>query len=148
MGPNYHRPPDAGSTEPTRPKARGVSLRPRTSIPKGAWWEVYNDAELNGYEQQLLAANQSLPAAKDRLEQARSLARVASAGYFPDHERRSQCFANAVFGKSPGSRDHRPCRSRRTPSKFRSCLSYEPDLFGKVRRTLEASNAIAAIDSG
>ena len=56
---------------------------PKDSIPKGAWWEVFNDAELNAYEQQLLAANQSLLAAKDRLEEARSLARVASAGFFP-----------------------------------------------------------------
>ena len=52
---------------------------PKDSIPKGAWWEIYNDAELNAYEQQLLKANQSLAAANDRLSQARSLARVASA---------------------------------------------------------------------
>ncbi len=56
---------------------------PKDSLPKGAWWEVFNDAELNDYEQQLLKANQSLAAAQDRLKQARSLARVASAGFFP-----------------------------------------------------------------
>jgi outer membrane protein TolC len=38
---------------------------------------------LDGYEQQLLQANQSLAAARDRLNQARSLARVATADYFP-----------------------------------------------------------------
>ena len=38
---------------------------------------------LNAYEQQLLQANQSLVAARDRLDQARSLARVATAGLFP-----------------------------------------------------------------
>jgi outer membrane protein TolC len=41
--------------------------------------EVFNDPALDAYEQQLLQANQSLVAARDRLDQARSLARVATA---------------------------------------------------------------------
>jgi len=45
--------------------------------------EIFSDAELNAYEQQLLQANQSLEAARDRLNQARSLARVATSGLFP-----------------------------------------------------------------
>ncbi len=63
MGPNYKRPaapaPDAYKTQaPWRVAA------PKDTIPKGAWWEVFNDAELNDYEQQLLKANQSLLAAR------------------------------------------------------------------------------------
>ena len=82
VGPNYHRPlvqtPVAYKTEsPWRVAA------PKDALPKEAWWELYNDAELNGYEQQLLKANQSLEAARDRLNRARALARVTSAGFFP-----------------------------------------------------------------
>ena len=69
VGPNYKRPsapvpaPDAyKSPAPWRVAA------PQDSLPKGNWWEVFNDPELNAYEQQLLAANQSLLASKDRLE--------------------------------------------------------------------------------
>ena len=82
VGPNYHRPPVQA---PTAYKTEGPwrVAAPKDSIPKGTWWEIFNDAELNNYEQQLLKANQSLEAAKDRLNQARSLARVTSAGYFP-----------------------------------------------------------------
>ena len=59
MGPKYHRPPvptpPAYKTEwPWRVAA------PKDSLPKGAWWGIYNDAELNDYEKQLLRANQSL----------------------------------------------------------------------------------------
>ncbi len=71
-----------------RVKARGAQPLPKTAIPKGAWWEVFHDEQLNQYEKQLLAANQSLAAAQDRL------ARGAFAGagrirwIIPDHEHR------------------------------------------------------------
>ena len=86
---------------PVRANSSGVEDRrrlgakplPKDAIPKGAWWEVFHDEELNGYEQQLLAANQSLAAARDRLDEARSLARVASAGLFPSSQRRPQRLA-------------------------------------------------------
>ncbi len=86
VGPKYQRPPvqapPAWKTEgPWREAA------PKDAIPKGTWWEIFHDDELNRYEQQLLAANQSLAAARDRLDEARSLARVASAGLFPTLER-------------------------------------------------------------
>jgi multidrug efflux system outer membrane protein len=84
VGPRYARPsapapaPDAWKTQPPWEQAA-----PKDAIPKGAWWEVFQDPALNGYEQQLLQANQSLIAARDRLNQARSLARIATADYFP-----------------------------------------------------------------
>ena len=73
---------------------------PKDSLPKGAWWEVFSDAELNGYEQQLLTANQSLLAAKDRLEEARSLARVTSAQFFPQATVDPNAARTPVLGKS------------------------------------------------
>jgi multidrug efflux system outer membrane protein len=113
---------------------------PKDSIPKGAWWEVYNDAELNGYEKQLLAANQSLSAAKDRLSQARSLARVASAGYFPTVSTDPNASRQRYSGNRPVVVTiGRPLTQNTFGVPF--SLNYEPDLFGKVKRTLEASNA-------
>jgi multidrug efflux system outer membrane protein len=139
VGPNYHRPPMPAppaykTEEPWRIAA------PKDSIPKGAWWEIYNDAELNNYEQQLLKANQSLAASQERLNQARSLARVASAGYFPT----VSTDPNASRTRYSGNRPEvvtigRPLTQNTFGIPF--SLSYEPDLFGKVRRTLEASNA-------
>jgi multidrug efflux system outer membrane protein len=139
VGPNYHRPampaPPAYTSEgPWRVAA------PKDSIPKGSWWEVYNDAELNGYEKQLLAANQSLSAAKDRLSQARALARVASAGYFPTVSTDPNASRQRYSGNRPVvATIGRPLTQNTFGVPF--SLNYEPDLFGKVRRTLEASNA-------
>ncbi len=139
VGPNYHRPPVQA---PTAYKTEGPwrVAAPKDSIPKGAWWEIFNDAELNNYEQQLLNANQSLAAAKDRLSEARSLARVASAGYFPT----MSADPNAARTRYSGHRPlvvtlGNPLTQNNYAVPF--LLNYEPDLFGKVRRNLEASNA-------
>ncbi|MGB8886088.1 MAG: efflux transporter outer membrane subunit [Candidatus Korobacteraceae bacterium] len=140
VGPNYKRPvaqaPTAYKTE--APWREAV---PKDSIPKGAWWEVFNDAELNAYEQQLLNANQSLLAAKDRLEEARSLARVTSAGFFPQ----ANVDPNATRQRYSAHRPEVLTTGNRalTQSTYEIpfFINYEPDLFGKVRRSMEASNA-------
>ena len=139
VGPKYQRPPVQA---PTAYKTEGPwrVATPKDSIPKGPWWEIFNDVELNEYEQQLLKANQSLEAAKDRLNQARALARVASAGYFPQ----ASTDPNAARIRYSGNRPEvvtlgRPLTQSTYEIPF--LLNYEPDLFGRVRRTLEASNA-------
>ncbi len=141
VGPNYHRPaapvpaPDAYKTQaPWRVAA------PKDSLPKGAWWEVFKDPELNGYEQQLLAANQSLLAATDRLQEARSLARVTSAGFFPVGTVDPNASRNRYGSNQPGVRiASRPLTQSTYGVPF--FVSYEPDLFGRVRRSMQAANA-------
>jgi outer membrane protein, multidrug efflux system len=151
VGPRYSRPapaappPDAWKTQPPWQQAA-----PKDSIPKGAWWQVYNDTALNAYEQQLLQANQSLLAARDRLNQARSLARVATADFFP------QLSADPSAVRERGS-GNRPLNGT-APTVFNGVtqtvppytqsvytipfnINYEADLFGRVRRNVEAANA-------
>ena len=146
VGPRYSRPaapapaPDAWKTQPPWQPAA-----PKDAIPKGAWWDVYHDSTLDGYEQQLLQANQSLVAARDRLSQARSLARVATAGYFPQ-------LSTDPSGQRVRGSGNRPLNGFATAGQgvapyteniytIPFSLSYEVDLFGRVRRNLEASNA-------
>lgn len=151
VGPRYSRPaapqpaPDAWKTQPPWQPAA-----PKDAIPKGAWWEVFHDATLNNYEQQLLQANQSLMAARDNLQQARSLARVATAAMFP------QVSADPSAYRERGS-GNRPLNGA-APTIFNGVaqsvppytenvftipfsINYEVDLFGRVRRTVQAANA-------
>jgi len=139
VGPNYQRPP-APAPEAYKTQAPWRVAAPKDSLPKGAWWEVFQDAELNGYEQQLLAANQSLLAAKDRLEEARSLARVTSALFFPQASVDPNASRNRYAGNRP---EVVTIGNPLTQSTYEIpfYLNYEPDLFGKYRRSLEASNA-------
>jgi len=148
VGPRYSRPaapvpaPDAWKTQPPWEQAA-----PKDAIPKGAWWQVFHDPALDAYEQQLLQANQSLVAARDRLDQARSLARVATADMFP------QLSADPGAVRERGS-GNRPLNgevptvanggfSPYTQSVYTIpfSLSYEVDLFGRVRNNVAAANA-------
>lgn len=152
VGPRYARPtapapaPDTWKTQPPWQQAS-----PKDAIPKGAWWQVFNDPALDTYEEQLLQANQSLIAARDRLNQARSLARIATAAYFPQvatdpsavRERGSG--NRPLNGSSPiivtpsGTQPVRPYTQNVYTIPFN--LNYEVDLFGRVRKNVEASNA-------
>jgi len=151
VGPRYSRPaapapaPDAWKTQPPWQQAA-----PKDAIPKGAWWLVFHDPVLDAYEQQLLQANQSLVAARDRLYQARSQAQVATADVFP------QLSADPSALRERGS-GNRPLNGQQptvingvkqpVPPYTQSVytipfsLSYEADLFGRVRRNVEAANA-------
>ena len=150
VGPRYSRPaapapaPNAWKTQPPWQEAA-----PKDAIPKGAWWQVFHDSTLDGYEQQLLVANQSLLAARDRLSQARSVARVATADYFP------QVFTDPSALRERGS-GNRPLNGA-VPTIFNGIvplapytqsvytvpfsLAYEVDLFGRVRKNVEGANA-------
>jgi NodT family efflux transporter outer membrane factor (OMF) lipoprotein len=129
--------PDAWKTQPPWEQAA-----PKDAIPKGSWWQVFHDPALDAYEQQLLQANQSLAAARDRLEQARSLARVATAGMFPQLAADPSTVRERGSGNRPlngVAQSIRPYTQNVFTIPF--SLSYEVDLFGRVRRDVEAANA-------
>jgi NodT family efflux transporter outer membrane factor (OMF) lipoprotein len=97
---------------------------------------------LDGYEQQLLQANQSLAAARDRLSRARSLARVATADYFPQVSADPKTVRERGSGNRPLNGVVQPVRPyTQNVYSLPFSLSYEADLFGRVRRNVEAANA-------
>jgi multidrug efflux system outer membrane protein len=141
VGPGYKRPtaqvPDAWKGE-----GPWQTAAPKDAIPKGAWWQIFHDAELDRLEQELLQANQSLVAAEDRLSQARSQARIASSAYFPDVSadpsgQRQRLSGNRPLSGSPVA----PVAVTQNVFTVPFSVSYELDLFGRVRRNLEAANA-------
>ncbi|MFZ0818508.1 MAG: efflux transporter outer membrane subunit [Candidatus Acidiferrales bacterium] len=142
VGPNYHRPdapaaPEWKAEDPWRPG------EPRDQIPKGEWWKIFGDADLDALEAQATGANPTLQAGAARLEQARAMARLTVAGLYPQ----------AGVGASPSrarESGNRPFVSASgtgitpiTQSTYQLSFNviYETDLFGRVRRNIEASNA-------
>jgi len=151
VGPRYSRPaaptpaPDAWKTQPPWEQAA-----PKDSIPKGTWWQIFHDPALDAYEQQLLQANQSLVAARDRLDQARSLARVATADMFPQLSADPSAVRERGSGNRPlnGAAPTIMNGSVQTVAPYTQnvftipfSLNYEADLFGRVRHNVEAANA-------
>jgi outer membrane protein, multidrug efflux system len=151
VGPRYSRPaaptpaPDAWKTQ-----APWEQAAPKDAIPKGTWWQVFHDPALDAYEQQLLQANQSLVAARDRLDQARSLARVATADMFPQLSADPSVVRERGSGNRPlngaapatlgGTTQSVPPYTQNVYT-IPFSLNYEVDLFGRVRSNVAAANA-------
>src|SRR5439155_18139912 len=82
VGPNYMRPtvitPDAYK------EVDGWKVaRPQDDAPRGAWWEIFADPQLNALAAQVSVSNQSVAVAEAQFRQARALVREARAAYFP-----------------------------------------------------------------
>ncbi|MDO9103704.1 MAG: efflux transporter outer membrane subunit [Methylovulum sp.] len=137
VGPDYRRP---SSTVPNAYKElKGwTQAQPRDHELPGRWWELFNDPYLNSLEQQANGANQSIAQAEAQFRQAQALVQNATAAYSPTltttlstNRFRAASGQNVVVS---GVRNL-----------FGGVLSvaWEPDLWGSVRRQVEASAANA-----
>ena len=150
VGPTYHPP-----TPPTGAQAPLVSLNPAAESvaqPPDDWWRLYDDAELDRLEQQALSANADLAVAQANLSVARASLEGARNGLYPQ----TGAHLGAVYGRDPATDEILELTGRppQTIWLFDDVLdvSYELDLFGHVRRSVEAAHAdaeaaVAARDS-
>jgi NodT family efflux transporter outer membrane factor (OMF) lipoprotein len=141
VGPKYKRPT---APVPAAWKGEGPwqTAAPKDAVPKGTWWQVFHDDELDRLEQGLIQVNQSLEAARDRLSEARSQARIASAAYFPQVNIDPSGQYERLAGNRPLSGAVLPLYPvSQNVFAIPFSVSYELDLFGRVRRGLEAANA-------
>lgn len=141
VGPNYHR-PDVAVAPTWKEQPPWRAAEPKDSIPKGEWWATFSDPELNQYEAQALKANQTIESARNQLQQARASARISQAGLFPQlsagvSAQRSQTSA----GKPTTSGIPLTAPSTQNDFLIPFNLSWEPDVFGGVRRSVESANA-------
>ena len=137
VGPKYIRP--SAPTTPAFKEADGWKVaQPSDQLPRGRWWEIYGDPDLNGLQEELAPANQNLRIAEARLREARAAVRFNRAALFPtisaglglSSVRES---ANQPF--LPGGRSG----SSSGDLLASIDLSYEIDLWGRVRRTVAAA---------
>ncbi|MDB6066469.1 MAG: efflux system, outer rane lipoprotein NodT family [Pedosphaera sp.] len=141
VGPNYVK-PSAPVAEAYAGETNGWKMaQPQAFLPKGKWWEIFNDPELSRLEEDASEANQQLKAAVAAFQQARAFVDVARSGYFPHVSlspsvTRERDSANRpINGFSNGKAD--------TFNTFAVPLdaSYEVDLWGRVRRNVESARA-------
>jgi len=150
VGPTYHPP-----TPPAGAQAPPVSVNPTAESvaqPPDGWWRLYDDPELDRLEQQALAANADLAVAQANLSIARASLEGARNGLYPQ----TNAHLGAVYGRDPATDEILELTGRppQTIWLFDDVLdvSYELDLFGHVRRSVEAAHAdaeaaVAARDS-
>src|SRR5246127_5824486 len=141
VGPNYKRPsaPSTMKWDLAEPWREGT---PKDSIPKGQWWTVFRDDDLNALENQALAANQSLKVSLARLEQARATAALQVSTLFPTLSTSPGVTRQRLSGNRPTNGVPITLRPT-TQSTFAVpfTVNYEVDLFGRRRRSIEAAEA-------
>jgi outer membrane protein, multidrug efflux system len=146
VGPNYHRPAAAvpAKWDTAAPWREGT---PMDSLPKGQWWEVFHDTELNTLEQQAVDANQTLKVSVAHLEQARATAAVQVATNFPTFGLApSSTIPSAERERLAGGRPVASSNVSAKPFTLNSyaipfAVNYEVDLFGQRRRSIESAQA-------
>jgi multidrug efflux system outer membrane protein len=140
IGPDYRRPTNA---VPPAYKAEALGAwtegRPLDNVPKDHWWEVFGDPDLNELEAQAVESNQNLKAAVARVTQARATARVARSELLP------KINFDPSFVRQRYSPNQNPSFGNITANAFSVPLdlSYEIDLWGRVRRGFESARADA-----
>ncbi len=140
VGPRYARPTVPAPPAYKELPADWTTAQPSDAMARGKWWEIFRDTRLDGLEDRINVSNQDLKAAEAQYVQARALVRQNRADYFP-----------TVTTGLAATRDHqstnRPLYSQATNTYTDIVLpvsaSYEVDVWGRVRRTVEASRAQA-----
>jgi NodT family efflux transporter outer membrane factor (OMF) lipoprotein len=161
VGPDYKRPvyvtppiyKETGASTVTVPPPENPSggswtaASPSDGMLKGKWWEIYNDPQLNALEERIATYNQSVHAAYETYLAAREQVKQARADFYPTLS------AGPGFAHQNLSR-RRPLASdiSAAPSQFNDITlegqaSWEPDLWGKIRRNVEGNIAAAQADA-
>jgi multidrug efflux system outer membrane protein len=135
VGPDYQRP-----DMPTAATYKDASVQHSASAGSrvaSEWWREFGDADLDGYVAQALKENQSLKGALARVEQARALTGAARASYLP------AVGATGVVSREQTSETttNQFPHSLTTTYRLPLTLSWELDLFGRVRRLSESAQA-------
>jgi NodT family efflux transporter outer membrane factor (OMF) lipoprotein len=149
VGPNYHQPsippPPAAFKEqppPNPPNGSWKQAQPNDAELKGKWWELYNDPQLNALEVKIEVSNQTLKAAMEEYFEAREEVRVARANYFPT------LGAGPSISRTRESYNQPNTQRGATDYQYNTFnlqgqVSWEPDLWGAVRRSVEEARANA-----
>jgi NodT family efflux transporter outer membrane factor (OMF) lipoprotein len=154
VGPNYSRP---GYEAPPAYKETGASTvllplpapageawqpaNPSDGMMRGKWWEIYQDPQLNQLEERIAANNQTLRQALETYLAAHDQITVARAAFYPTLSAGPSASRNKISANGPSYSVGKPT----TYSDFAIAgqASWEPDFWGRIRRTVEAARANA-----
>jgi NodT family efflux transporter outer membrane factor (OMF) lipoprotein len=146
LAPHYTRPAMPDPPPVYKETAGWKIATPSDAVPRGQWWKQFEDPQLDALEDELAAANQSLKAALARLEQARAQTRIARAAWFPTLTAQASATRGETSIYAPG---YVPGKSRTGDSFIAGAdLSYEVDLFGRIRNTVAGARATEAATAG
>ena len=144
VGPHYKRPsasaPPAFKEQPPvnfkEAEAAGwKQSQPGDAYSKGRWWELYNDPALNALETQVSVSNQNVLQAEAQYRQAKAAVGVARAALFPI----VTTTPSITTGRGAATANGSGASGSQTNFSLPFNVSWEPDLWGNIRRGVTAS---------
>lgn len=134
VGPDHVRPAMPIPAEYRNVAGPWKPAQPGETLPRGPWWRMFGDRELDALAERIDAGNLSLREAQARYAQAQAALREARAGLFP-----------AITGSTTARRSRTFSGSRGTVGDYEIAadVAWEADVWGRVRRGVEAGEAQA-----
>lgn len=140
VGPDYVK-PDTADITPAKWKWQAAD--PKDATPRGEWWTVFKDSELNRLEKQALTSNQELRGAIARIDQARTTIGLSAYSFVPEITLEASAHRERTSGDPPSPVPITIPSAQINSFSVPLNLSYEIDLWGRVRRSLESARANA-----
>jgi NodT family efflux transporter outer membrane factor (OMF) lipoprotein len=133
VGPDYHRP--SAPLPVTYKEYKGWKVAtPNDTIDKGSWWAIYRDPLLDRLERQIDVSNQNLKQLEAAFQEARAVIREQQSSFFPSLAATPQ-IERLKSGAGPSI----------TSYSLEGAATWEPDIWGKIRRSVESSVAGAQV---
>ncbi len=160
VGPNYKR-PDAPVPVVFKELAGWKPSQPGDAMDRGAWWSVYDDPVLDQLERSVEVSNQTIKQFEAQYRNAVALVAEARAGLFPtvglssgvthsgsgaSSGRSSSGFATTGVTTSSGT-GFGSSGGRNTQYTLSGTVSWDLDLWGRVRRQVESDVAGAQLSA-
>src|ERR1700722_1143053 len=159
VGPKYHVPPATAQAPPVAYKESPTQFQdtdgwkvadPQDAMLRGKWWEIYNDPELNALEDQLNVNNQNIKQSFENFMEARTLVAQARSQLYPTigatpSYQRSRGSANLTG--STGATGSTSGGKQTQLFVLPGAVSWEPDLWGKVRNTIHQAQYNAQLSA-
>jgi NodT family efflux transporter outer membrane factor (OMF) lipoprotein len=140
VGPDYSRPDaPASAAFGEAPPAGWKSAQPGDQLARGAWWTLYGDPQLSALVEQVSISNQNIRVAEANFRQAQALVQQARAGYYP-----------TVAAGAGASRAQPNGAGSTVSNNFSLSVDavWEADIWGRVARSVESSEAGAQASAG
>ncbi len=128
--------PDVPIAPAYKEQAPWTPAQPADGLPRGQWWTMFGDPELNGLQQRLTAHSPDLAAALARYTQAKAFSDQLRSGLFPS-------LVLGADAERDRESDMKPLRGSNAPAYYNSFTvgvqaNYELDLWGRIRNEVAA----------
>ena len=145
VGPKYVK-PTVRIPAAYKESANWKKAQPQDEIIRGEWWKIFNDPRLDALEAEVNISNQNIAQAEAQYAQSYALVQAARSSFFPTlGATASYTRSHNSSGNNSGSSSSNSSNSKYAVSNnlLSADVNWELDLWGRIRRTMEANSANA-----